>query len=108
MAFTEPDDPSKICFRVSEYEGDKYHTCSDGCKDIFDYEPVKYVQAWLPVHQIFQGNCGGATMPEVLDWCHIKQGADNLDYAGSPEEEMWNRWMEGRRSPPPAFAVAAE
>ena len=29
----------------------------DGCKDIFDYEPEKYVQAWLPVHQIYQGNC---------------------------------------------------
>src|SRR3546814_11970862 len=96
MAFTEVNDPNTICFRVSEHEGDKYHTCSDGCKDIFDHEPVKYVQAWLPVHQIFQGNCGGATLPEVLDWYHINQGADNLDYAGSPEEEQWNRWMEGR------------
>jgi len=97
MAFTEPGDPSTVSFRVSEYAGDKFHTCSDGCKDIFDYEPEKYVQAWLPVHQIFQGNCGGATIPEVLDWYHLKEGVDNLDYAGSPEQAMWNNWMVGRR-----------
>ena len=57
------------------------------------------------MHQIFQGACGGATLPEVLDWYHINQGADNMDYAGSPEEEQWNRWMEGRR---PVVPVAAE
>jgi len=105
MAFTEVDDPGTISFRVSEHQGEKYHTCSDGCRDIFEHEPEKYVQAWLPVHQIFQGNCGGATLPEVLDWYHINQGADNFDYAGSPEEEQWNAWMEGRR--PAAFPAAA-
>ncbi len=49
--------PRKICYRESEFKGDKYHFCSDHCKDIFDGEPQKYVQAWLPVHQIYQGNC---------------------------------------------------
>ena len=96
-----------ISFRVSEFGGDKYHTCSDGCKDIFDHEPEKFSQAWLPVHQIFQGNCGGATVPEVLDWYHINKGADNMDYAMSPEEAQWEKWMEGRRPAPP-FAAAAE
>ena len=57
MAFTEPDDPTKICYRESDYLGNKYHFCSDGCKDIFDNEPEKYVQAWMPVQQIYQGNC---------------------------------------------------
>jgi hypothetical protein len=32
MFFTEPDDPTKICYRESDYKGDKYHFCSDGCK----------------------------------------------------------------------------
>ena len=96
MIFTEPDDPTKICFRNSEYEGDKYHFCSDGCKDIFDYEPTKYVQSWLPVHQIFQGNCGGATIPEVLDWYHLNNGADNLDYEGSPDQKVWEDWTAQR------------
>jgi phenol hydroxylase P3 protein len=105
MAFTEVGDPGTISFRVSEHAGDKYHTCSDGCKDIFEDEPEKYVQAWLPVHQIFQGNCGGASLPEVLDWYHINQGADNLDYVGSPEQKQWDQWMDGRRPP---LAVAAE
>lgn len=109
MAFTEPGDPSTISFRVSEYSGNKFHTCSDGCKDIFDNEPEKFVQAWLPVHQIFQGNCGGATIPEVLDWYHLKQGADNLDYAGSPEQAMWNDWMIGRRGvDEPTVKIAAK
>ena len=78
--------------RASEYKGDKYHFCSDGCKDIFDNEPEKYVQAWLPVHQIYQGNCGGATVPDVLAWYKMNVGADNMDYVGSPDEKLWNEW----------------
>ncbi|MDP1329374.1 YHS domain-containing protein, partial [Klebsiella pneumoniae] len=58
MLFTEMDDPTQTCYRDSVYNGDRYHFCSDGCKDIFDDEPEKFVQSWLPVHQIFQGNCG--------------------------------------------------
>jgi phenol hydroxylase P3 protein len=57
MGFTEPGDATKICYRESDYEGSKYHFCSDGCKHVFDDEPEKYVQSWLPVHQIYQGNC---------------------------------------------------
>ena len=68
MGYTEPGDPTTICFRSSKFKGQTYHFCSDGCKDIFDGEPEKFVQAWLPVQQIFQGNCGGATVPDVLNW----------------------------------------
>jgi phenol hydroxylase P3 protein len=96
MAFTEPDDPKTICFRESIFEGARYHTCSDGCKDIFDAQPRKYIQAWLPVHQIFQGNCGGGTVPEVLDWYRLNQGVDNLDYNGSPEQKLWDEWQTAR------------
>ncbi|HEY0252357.1 MAG TPA: aromatic/alkene/methane monooxygenase hydroxylase/oxygenase subunit alpha [Kofleriaceae bacterium] len=93
MIFTEPGDPTTICFRVSEYEGQKFHTCSDGCRDIFEHEPAKYAQAWLPVHQIFQGNCGGPTVPDVLHWYGIDHGVDNLDYEGSPEQKLWTEWQ---------------
>ena len=96
MGFTEPDDPTTICFRSSVYNGDRYHFCSDGCKDIFDHEPEKYVQSWLPVHQIFQGNCGGATVPDVLAWYHLNMGADNMPYEGSPEERLWSAWHGGK------------
>jgi phenol hydroxylase P3 protein len=103
MAFTEPDDPATICFRSTEHKGNRYHFCSDGCKDIFEHEPEKYVQSWLPVHQIFQGHCGGASVEDVLKWYHLTLGADNLDYAGSPEQKLWDGWMAGRR-----FLAAAE
>ncbi len=92
MAYTEPGDPTTICFRETQFKGETYHFCSDGCKDIFDGEPEKYVQAWLPVHQIFQGNCGGPTVPDVLAWYKLNNGADNLDYVGSPDEKLWNEW----------------
>ena len=59
MLFTEPGDPTTICQRDSVYQGEKFQTCSNGCQWIFEREPEKYVQAWLPVHQIYQGNCGG-------------------------------------------------
>src|SRR5882762_11710898 len=51
ISFTEKDDPGKLSFRRSEFRGETFHTCSDGCKWIFDREPEKYVQAWLPVHR---------------------------------------------------------
>ena len=97
MAFTEPDDPTTICFRESKFEGEHYWFCSDGCKDIFDNEPEKYVQSWLPVHQIYQGNCGGATVPEVLQWYNINVGVDGGDYEGSIEEKLWNEWTQSRK-----------
>jgi phenol hydroxylase P3 protein len=52
MLFTEEGDPTQICYRDSDYFGNKYHFCSDHCQHIFDDEPEKYVQSWLPVHQI--------------------------------------------------------
>lgn len=99
MGFTEPDDPTKICFRSSQYKGDRYHFCSDGCKDIFDYEPEKYIQSWLPVHQIYQGNCGGASIEEVLAWYKLNPGSDNLDYKGSPDQKLWDEWQASRLRP---------
>jgi phenol hydroxylase P3 protein len=54
------------------------------------------VQSWLPVHQIFQGNCGGATVPDVLAWYHLNMGADNMPYEGSPEERLWSAWHGGK------------
>ncbi len=91
MLFTEPGDPTTICQRHSEYQGESYDFCSDGCKWIFDREPEKYIQAWLPVHQIYQGNCGGPTVPDVLGWYGLQPG-DNGEYVGSPEDADWTAW----------------
>ena len=102
MLFTEPGDPTQICYRESDYNGDKYHFCSDHCKGIFDHEPEKYVQAWLPVHQIYQGNCfpegtdptveGFQPLPEVLKYYHINHGRDNLEYEGSEDQRNFEAW----------------
>jgi phenol hydroxylase P3 protein len=46
----------------------------------------------LPVHQVYQGNCGGPTVPEVLAWYGIEQGVDNLEYATSPDKASWDEW----------------
>lgn len=102
MFFTEPTDPTKICYRESDYKGDKYHFCSDHCKDIFDYEPEKYVQSWLPVHQIYQGNCfnpgvdptapGFDPLRAVLDFYHLNFGRDNLDFEGSEDQKNFAQW----------------
>lgn len=92
MLFTEPGDPTKTCYRESDHRGDKFHFCSDHCKAIFDHEPEKYVQAWLPVHQIFQGNCGGASLEEVLEWYRLDAGKDNLDFEGSEDQRNFDAW----------------
>ncbi len=90
LLFTEVSkgDPMQTAYRMSEYNGEKFHTCSDGCKDIFDHEPEKYVHAWLPVNQILQGNCGGAEVSDVLNWYHFKP-EDGGDYVGSADEARW-------------------
>ncbi|MGO9392796.1 aromatic/alkene/methane monooxygenase hydroxylase/oxygenase subunit alpha [Rhodoblastus sp.] len=92
MLYTEPGDPTTTCFRETQFKDTRYHFCSDGCKDIFENEPEKYVQSWLPVNQVLQGNCGGPTVSEVLNWYQIKVGVDNAEYVGSPDEKLWNEW----------------
>ncbi|HIE86225.1 MAG: aromatic/alkene/methane monooxygenase hydroxylase/oxygenase subunit alpha [bacterium] len=92
MCFTEVmTDSMMISRRVSLFKGDKYHTCSDGCRDIFENEPEKYTQAWLPVHQIFQGNCGGAEISDVLKWYHFNE-EDSGEYVGSADHKRWQAW----------------
>jgi phenol hydroxylase P3 protein len=108
LFFTEPDDPTKISYRETDYNGDKYHTCSDGCKHIFDNEPEKYVQAWLPVQQIFQGNCfnpgvdptaeGFDPIAAVLDYYHIVAGRDNLDFDGSEDQKNFEAWRQNAKN----------
>lgn len=91
MVFPEPGDPTLLCQRHSKFRGERFDFCSDGCKWVFDREPEKYVQAWLPVHQIYQGNCGGPSVPEVLAWYGLQEG-DNGEYAGSVDDKNWQRW----------------
>ncbi len=93
--------PASATARAS-YEGETYHFCSDGCKNIFDHEPEKYVQAWLPVHQIYQGDCFGPdadpTSPdfnpllEVIKWYRVNVGVDNAPYEGSADQKNFETW----------------
>jgi phenol hydroxylase P3 protein len=102
MLFTEPGDPTKICYREVDYKGDKYHFCSDHCKEIFEHEPEKYVQAWLPVHQIYQGNCfpegtdptveGFDPLAAVLQYYNLEHGRDNLDFDISEDKKNFDEW----------------
>ena len=112
MLFTEPGDPTRICYRESEHKGETYHTCSDGCKNIFDYEPEKYVQAWLPVQQIYQGNCFGPDadptaadfnpLLEVIKWYRMNVGVDNSPYEGSRDQQNFQAWKQQTTSNAPA------
>ncbi|AOI96176.1 aromatic/alkene/methane monooxygenase hydroxylase/oxygenase subunit alpha [Burkholderia sp. LA-2-3-30-S1-D2] len=102
MLFTEPGNPTKIGARESNYLGNKFHFCSDHCKEIFDHEPQKYVQAWLPVHQIYKGNCfppdadpsaeGFDPLAAVLDYYEVQMGRDNLDFDGSEDQKNFAAW----------------
>lgn len=102
MLFTEPGDPTKICYRERSYKGNKYHFCSDHCQHIFDNEPEKYVQAWLPVHQIYQGNCfpegtdptapGFDPLAAVLEYYRINVGHDNGEFEGSEDHRNFEAW----------------
>ncbi|WP_119157412.1 aromatic/alkene/methane monooxygenase hydroxylase/oxygenase subunit alpha [Caldimonas tepidiphila] len=102
MVFTEPGRPDEISYREGRYLGDVYHFCSDHCKGIFEQEPEKYVQSWLPVHQIYQGNCfkpgadptaeGFDPLAEVLAYYEMGEGTDNLDFEGSQDQKNFAAW----------------
>jgi phenol hydroxylase P3 protein len=108
MMFTEPGDPTQIAYRESTYHGMKYHFCSSHCQEIFDYEPRKYVQAWLPVHQIYQGNCypddinpaspGDSPVREVLRFYGVNGGEDNGDFSTSQDKSNFSKWR-GKEAP---------
>ncbi|MCC3313783.1 YHS domain-containing protein [Nocardia africana] len=91
--FSPIGDPSTILVEHCTYEDERYNFCSDGCRWIFEREPKKYIQAWLPVHQIYQGNCGGPTMPEVFDWWGLEPG-DSGEYTTSRDASNWAAWHE--------------
>ena len=92
--FTEPGDPTRLSLRISEYKGNKYVTCSEGCKWIFEREPEKYIQARTPTDRVLQGLAGGPTIPEVVEWFGITEGVENRDYVGSGDEKSWNQWQQ--------------
>ena len=60
------------------------------------------VRCWLPVHQIYQGNCFPEDvdpskpdfnpLAEVLRWYKINPGQDNMDYADSPDKRNFEMW----------------
>ncbi|EIK53318.1 YHS domain-containing protein [Stutzerimonas stutzeri] len=89
--FTEPGDPTLTCHRESVYKGDTYHFCSDGCKDIFDNEPEKYIQAWLPMPGLMQAPLHG-DLGAWMDWAFLTDGQDNGDFATSQDRENFERW----------------
>jgi phenol/toluene 2-monooxygenase (NADH) P3/A3 len=105
MFFTEPGDPRWIAYRESEYEGERYHSCSDGCQSIFEFEPEKYVQARLSAHQILQGRCmpdavpmapGLDPMAAALDHCQFNVGRDNGDIKDSEDDRNFAEWGAGQ------------
>jgi len=89
--FTEPDDPTLTCHRETAYKGEKYHFCSDGCQHIFENEPEKYIQAWLPMPQLFQDPVKG-DLGEWMKWVSLLDGKDNGDYAGSEDQKNFEAW----------------
>ena len=89
--FTEPDDPTSICQRETEYQGEIYHFCSDGCQHIFEQEPEKYVQAWLPMPQLMQEPIKG-DLGAWYEWCNLIPGVDTGDYDGSEDQKNFDVW----------------
>ena len=96
--FTEIENPGQISVRQTRYRDTKYGFCSDGCRDIFEREPEKYVQSKIPPQQIYQGNAGGAKdIFEYAKWLHLESNVDTGSYQGSPDQRNWERWHD--RSP---------
>merc|ERR1712000_325549 len=82
--FTEPDDQTQLAHRETEYEGEKYHFCSDGCQHVFEQEPEKYVQAWLPMPALMQEPLKG-DLAAWMEWVSLEPTAAG-EYANSEDK----------------------
>ena len=67
MGFTEIGNPGVQAQRHSPLRGRALQHLLRRLQMDLRSEPWKYRQAWLPVHQIFQGNCGGPTIRTCRD-----------------------------------------
>ena len=102
--YTNPDDPTELAGEEGTYLGTKFQYCSKNCKDIFDREPEKYVQSWLPVHQIFQGNNfpegtdptapGFDPIKAVADYYQLDWGRENGPFNASEDKKNFAEWRE--------------
>lgn len=91
--FTEPDDPTQLTIREVDYQGEKYHFCSEGCQHIFENEPEKYIQAVLPMPQLFQAPLNG-DLVAWMNWVGLQNGKDNGDYFGSEDQKNFDAWRD--------------
>lgn len=91
--FTEPGDPTTLCHRETEYKGETYQFCSDHCCEIFEDEPEKYIQAWLPMPALFQDPING-DLEAWMKWVSLENGSDNGDYKGSHDQTSFQKWRE--------------
>ena len=100
--YTEKDDPTEFLHSQTEYKGEIFHFCSHGCHDIFQDEPEKYVHAWMPVNQIYQGNCflpgvdptapDFNPMVEALKYMGLKPGIDGGLFKEHLDAKRWEEW----------------
>ncbi|PCI57974.1 MAG: phenol 2-monooxygenase [Gammaproteobacteria bacterium] len=95
--YTEPDDPTMLCHRETVFENEKYQFCSDHCMDIFNNEPEKYVQAYLPMNQLFQAPLYG-DLNAWMDWVSLRDGVDNGDYELSEDKKNFDKWRNDVKS----------
>ena len=91
--YTEPDDPTQLVMREVDYKGEKYHFCSEGCQHIFENEPEKYIQAWMPMQQLFQEPING-DLGAWMNWVGLVPGRDNGDFDGSEDQKNFAAWKK--------------
>ena len=46
----------------------------------------------MPTNQLYRGNLGGPTIPEVVAWFGIDEGVQNHDYLMSGDARSWEEW----------------
>lgn len=90
--FTEPDDPTQLAHRETEYEGEKYHFCSDGCQHVFEQEPEKYIQSWLPMPALMQEPLKG-DLAAWMEWVALEPTASG-NYADSEDKANFEKWRK--------------
>jgi phenol/toluene 2-monooxygenase (NADH) P3/A3 len=105
MIFTEPGNPGRISLRRTQYREESFNFCSQHCKEIFEAQPEKYLQAHCATHAIYKDRLDlkprGPSLPEQVGPSELfgltkrfglNDGQDNGEFEGSQDQRNFDDW----------------
>ena len=91
MLFTEPGDPTKICQRHVDYQGESFTSAPTAASGSSSASRRSTCRRGCRCTRSTRATAAVPTIPEVLDWYGMEDG-DGGEYQGSLDAKNWDKW----------------